>query len=289
MHTDEQEVDEQLVRGLVREQFPDWADLPLAPVESFGTDHSIWRLGDELALRLPRIGSAAELPEREAAWLPLLEPHLPLEIPVPLATGEPADGYPFRWSVVPWLAGRNLAEAEVDALETARQLASFVRALQRLPADSGPPSARGMPLQQRDRGTRGAIAVLGEKVDAEATLTAWERALAAPVWDGPPVWLHGDLLAGNLLAEAGRLTGVIDFGFGLGVGDPAVELLPAWGIFAGEARAAYLDGVDADEATRDRGRGWALSVALIALPYYEQTNPALWAVMRRMFDAALAD
>jgi aminoglycoside phosphotransferase (APT) family kinase protein len=289
MHKDEVAIEEPLVRELLAAQFAKWAELPLERVESFGTDHAIWRLGDDLALRFPRIGWAAELPEREAAWLPLLAPHLPLEIPVPLATGEPGGGYPFRWSVVPWLPGTNLNEAEVDELEAARQLASFVRALQRLPPGDGPPSSRGMPLQQRDRGTRAAIEVLGGKIDADATVHAWERALAARPWQGAPVWLHGDLFAGNLLAEDGRLTGVIDFGFGLGVGDPAVELIPAWGLFSGGSRSVFREGVDADEATWERARGWALSIALIALPYYEQTNPALWAIMRRTFDAVLAE
>jgi len=288
MHADEVEVDAGLVGRLLAAQFPEWAELPLAPVQSFGTDHAIWRLGDELALRFPRIEWAAELPEREATWLPLLAPHLPLAVPVPLATGEPGEGYPFHWSVVPWLPGRNLTEEAVDEREAARTLASFVRALERVPADGGPPSSRGVALQRRDRGTRAAIDVLGEKIDGAAATAAWERALAAAAWNGPPVWLHADLLAGNLLAEERRLTGVIDFGFGVGVGDPAVELIPAWGLFAGEPRGLFLDGVGADEATRERGRGWALSIALIALPYYEQTNAPLWRIMRRMFEAALA-
>ncbi|HVS86281.1 MAG TPA: aminoglycoside phosphotransferase family protein [Gaiellaceae bacterium] len=289
MHAEEQEVAEPLVRALLGAQFPEWAELTLTRIESFGTDHAIWRLGDELALRFPRVEWAAELPEREAAWLPLLAPHLPLPAPAPLATGVPGEGYPFHWSVVPWLPGRNVTEEEIDEREAARTLASFVRALQRVPPGGGPLSSRGGALQQRDRGTRAAIEVLGDKVDAAATTAAWERALAAPPWIGPPVWLHGDLLPGNLLAEDGRLTGVIDFGFGLGVGDPAVELLPAWALFSGESRELFRDGVGADEATWQRGRGWALSVALIALPYYERTNPPLWRVMRRMFDAALGD
>ena len=289
MHADELDTDEGLVRRLLSAQLPQWAGLPVERVDSFGTDFAIYRLGEELAVRLPRIGWAAGQPEKEQEWLSRLAPQLPLAVPVPLATGEPGEGFPWRWSVVPWLPGGDLTrEPLADEVAGARDLAAFVLALQAIDTTGAPPASRGGGLARRDTGTRTAIEELGEKVDAAAVAAAWEAALRVREWDGPVVWSHGDLLPGNLLAANGRLSAVIDFG-GLGAGDPACELLPAWAVFSGEARAVFREALAADDATWERGRGLAISVALIQLPYYETTNPTLWGVGRRMLDEALAD
>ena len=289
MHADELEIDAALVPRLLAQQFPHWAELPVERVDSFGTDYAIYRLGEELAVRLPRIGWAAEQPEKEQEWLPRLAPHLPLAVPVPLATGRPGAGFPWRWSVVPWLPGADLTAAPpADERDAARRLAAFALALQAVDPAGAPPSSRGGGLARRDAATRRALAELAGTVDTPAVIAAWEAALRVPDWDGPPVWSHGDLLPGNLLAADGRLGAVIDFG-GLGAGDPACELLPAWGVFGAEGRAVYRAELGADEAAWERGRGLAISVALIALPYYETTNPTLWEIARRMLAEALAD
>lgn len=294
MHADEVETDVSLVGRLLAAQFPQWADLPIEPVPSAGTDNALYRLGDDMAVRLPRIHWAVGQVEKECQWLPKLAPHLPLAIPVPLAKGTPAEGYPWDWSVYRWLEGENATLDRIaDPTQAATDLARFVAALQRIDPTGGPPSGphnffRGVPLAMRDAPTRDALASLRGTMDTDAATAAWEAALRAPVWHGPPVWVHGDLQSGNLLAVQGRLSAVIDFG-GLGVGDPACDLIVAWNLFSAETRAVFRATLSVDEATWARGRGWALSVGLIALPYYRDTNPVLADIARHAIEEVLAD
>jgi aminoglycoside phosphotransferase (APT) family kinase protein len=292
MHAGETPADAALVRRLLARQFPQWARLPVTPVPSSGTDHHIYRLGEQLAVRLPRIGWAAEQAQKEARWLPRLAPQLPLAVPTPVALGQPGDGYPFGWAVHAWLPGRDATTCPPRDLERAAgDLAAFVAALRAVSttgAPPRPPGSRGGPLAELDEDVRAAVAALGDRIEKTAALDSWEQSLAAPGWEGPDGWLHGDLLPGNLVVVDGRLSGVIDFG-GLNVGDPACDLLPAWNLFAGPSRRSFLAALDVDEATRLRGRGWALSQALIALPYYWDTNPSLVAQALRALELVLAD
>ena len=166
-------------------------------------------------------------------------------------------------------------------------------ALQRMDVTGWPPpgpprASRGVPLAMRDRYTREAIATLRGTVDADAVTAVWEAAVAAPAWPGPPVWVHGDMLPGNLLVRQGRLSAVIDFA-GVGVGDPACDLMIAWGLFSGESRDMFRAALAVDDATWARGCGWALSQALIFIPYYLDTNPVGVANARRTIDEVLAD
>lgn len=293
MHVDEVRTDVSLVRQLLAAQFPQWADLPVTPVRSAGTDNAIYRLGDDMAVRLPRIHWAVDLVHKEQRWLPRLAPHLPLPIPVPIAKGMPGEGYPWHWSVTPWLEGENATPERIAGhCQAATELARFVRALERIDTAGGPPAGpanfyRGVPLEMRDAATRVAIAALEGVLDAGAAIAAWEEALRAAPWDRSPVWLHGDLQSGNLLVVQGQLSAVIDFGC-LGVGDPAVDLIVAWNLFSGDARDAFREALAVDDATWARGRGWALSVALIALPYYRDSNPVLAGISRRAIDAVLS-
>jgi aminoglycoside phosphotransferase (APT) family kinase protein len=293
MHADEVHVDGSLVRRLLAAQFPQWADLPLEQVEHAGTDNAIYRLGEDMSVRLPRIHWAVGQAEKEQRWLPRLAPHLPLAVPVPLATGLPGEGYPWRWSISPWLDGEEAtADGIADLTEAAIDLVRFLAALQRIDPAGGPlarnDNLRGAPLALYDASTREAIAALDGVIDTGAALAAWEVALQAPDWDRPPVWFHGDVLAGNLLVERGRLSAVIDFG-GLGVGDPACDLMSAWSLFAGESRDALRTALAVDDATWARARGHALSQALIALPYYLETNPVIVARSRHAIEEVLAD
>jgi aminoglycoside phosphotransferase (APT) family kinase protein len=277
MHADEIETDVTLVRRLLAGQFPQWAELQIEPVVSYGTDHDIYRLGEQLAARLPRIGWATAQAAKEAHWLPRLTPHLPLALPVPVAIGHPAAGYPFDWSVCTWLPGEN-ANGSIDDLNRAAvDLAGFVTALRRIDTTGAParlPHNRGGPLAEADDDVRRSITELGDRIDGAAALRSWEESLAAPVWDGAPVWVHGDLLPGNLLVVDGRLSAVIDFG-GLNVGDPACDLQPAWNVFADESRERFRAELGVDEASWTRGRGWALFQAIVAMPYYWDTNPGM--------------
>ena len=294
MHIDEVNVDVSLVSRLLAAQFPHWADLPIEPVHSAGTDNAIFRLGDEMSVRLPRILNATGQVDKEHQWLPRLAPHLPLAIPVPLAIGIPGEGYPWQWSVYNWLEGENeTIEHIADPYQAAHDLAHFITALQRVDPSGGPfpgshNSFRGEPLATRDTETRAAIASLEGMIDTEAATAAWEAALQVSAWDNPPVWIHGDLSPLNLLVERGQISAVIDFGC-LGVGDPACDLQVAWNLFSVQTRDVFRASLPIDDAMWARGRGWALSVGLISLPYYQNTNPVLAGISRRTIVEVLAD
>lgn len=291
MHPDEIETDVGLVRRLLAGQFPQWAALPITQVESYGTDHNIYRLGDHLAARLPRIGWATRQSALEAEWLPKLAPHLPLRLPVQVATGQPAEDYPFVWSVYRWLPGEN-ANGSIDDLDQAAvDLAAFIKALRQIDTTDAHPrtaGARGAPLVELDESVRRAIVQLADRIDGVSALRSWEESLRAPAWDGKEVWVHGDLLPGNLLVVDGRLSAVIDWG-GLNVGDPACDLQSAWNVFAGGSRVRFRSELDADDALWLRGRGWALAQAVWALPYYWDSNPGMIRQASHALAQVLAD
>jgi len=293
MHADEVPTDVGLVRRLLAAQFPQWADLPITPVPSAGTDNAIYRLGEDKAVRLPRIHWATGQIAKERTWLPRLAPYLTLELPIQLAAGTPAAGYPYEWGVYRWLAGENVADAPIVSLEeTAVALARFIASLQRLDPTGGPAAVehrlRGVPLHLRDDGTRAAIVAMGTMIDTDAALRVWDEALRAPEWDSPPVWFHGDLLPGNLLVAEGRLSAVIDWS-GVGVGDPACDLMCAWALFSGQSRQMFRDALAVDDATWARARGQALSQAVIFIPYYLHTNPVGVTRAQQMLREVLAD
>jgi aminoglycoside phosphotransferase (APT) family kinase protein len=290
MHADEIHTDESLVSRLLADQFPQWSYLRVERVVSAGTDNAIYRLGADLAVRLPRIPAAAGQVERDQRWLPRLAPHLPLAVPEPLALGSPGAGYPLTWGVYRWLDGTE-ATVLADPCTAARDLAEFLLALHRVGTSDGPvprQAGRGSPLATRDGDTRQAIGQVSAEFAPERVTAAWEESLAAPAWPGRPVWVHGDLSPGNLLVTHGRLSAVIDFSC-LGVADPACDLLAAWNLFARDSRSAFRAALDVDDDTWLRGRGWALSVALLQLPYYLHTNPVMVAGARRVIGEVLAD
>ncbi len=294
MHVDEVDVDVALVGRLLAAQFPQWADLPIEPVHSAGTDNALYRVGSDMVVRLPRIEGAIGQVDKEQKFLPRLAPHLPLAIPVPLAKGTPGEGYPWQWSVYQWLEGENATIKPItDPDQAAHDLAHFIAALQGIdPVDGPPPGThnffRGVPLAMRDCETRAAIATLHGTLDTSALTAAWDAAMQTPAWHGPPIWIHGDLQALNLLVQQGQLSAVIDFG-GLGVGDPACDLMVAWNLLSAQTRDIFRAALSVDDATWARGRGWALSCGLIALPYYQSTNPVLASIARHTIDEVLAD
>jgi aminoglycoside phosphotransferase (APT) family kinase protein len=275
MHPGQVDVDAALLRRLLAAQFPRWAGLPLVPVASTGTVNALYRLGDELVVRLPLVERWAAGLVNELEWLPRLAPSLPLAVPEPVAAGEPAEGYPFRWAVFRWLEGETWALERVDdPCRAAEQLAAFAHALAAVDPTGEPrprPASHGGPLRDRDEGVRAALAAAEGMVDTAAIARAWEAALEVPVWDRPPVWVHSDLLAGNVLVRDGRLSAVIDWG-GAGVGDPAANALAAWSLFTGGSRDVYRAALAVDDDTWERGRGWALT-RIMNVPYYAETNP----------------
>lgn len=289
MHPDELEIDESLVRQLLAEQFSQWADLPLQPVRSAGTDNALYRLGVDMVVRLPRIRSAVASVDKEHEWLPRLAQHLPIPIPVPLAKGTPAERYPWQWGVYSWLPGENpTIDGMTDVNSLTGDIVRFVDALHRIDLSGGPPSHRGAGLKVQDEEARSALVELEGTIDTDAATSAWDEVLTIPQWSGAPVWIHGDLLPGNLLASTGRLTGVIDWA-ALGVGDPACDLIVAWALLPPAARHTFRVALGVDDATWARGRGWALSIGLIALPYYRHTNPEFAATALHLIHEVLAD
>lgn len=289
MHEHEAEINETLVRHLLNEQFPQWAKLPIKQVQSDGTVNAIYRLGTEMCVRLPRISEVDHQIETEQIWLPKLAPTLPIAIPVPLGKGIPSSNYPYHWSVYSWLEGKNMAiEKDVDLSQAAIDLAGFLNALHKIDPSDGPTSYRGMPLAVQDSEVREAIRSLRRTIDTERATRLWEGSLQIPIWDRAPVWIHGDLLPANILVNHGRLSGIIDFG-SLGIGDPACDLIPAWSILSSDTRDLFRSRLAIDDATWKRGRGWALSIALIILPYYQHTNPGLVAVANRMLNEIFSE
>lgn len=276
MHDDEVAVDETLVRRLLDQQFPDLAGGKLAIVEPWGTDHAIWRLGDDFVVRLPRIHWAQAQPDKEATWLPLLARHLPVAVPEPVAIGEPGFGYPFRWAVHRWIPGHGAALGRMrDPVEFALDLAHVLRSLQAVPIDGAPPAHdRARPLADYDASTRRAIENARHLVDADAALVVWEDAMAASAYDGPAVWVQGDL-EGNCLVEDGRMCGIVDWGSAC-QRDPAVDIQVVWSLlFIDESRDALLAELGVDDATLRRSRGAAVNQACAALPYYIDSYPLI--------------
>jgi aminoglycoside phosphotransferase (APT) family kinase protein len=254
----------------------------------------IYRLGENLSVRLPRGAWAAGQAAKEHYWLPRLAPRLPLSIPVPVGVGTPAFGYPWDWSVSRWLPGET---ATVDGLanprRTARELADFLTALQQaLPVETGVPNPHdevtGVPLASRDHATQAAIAAVQDTFGAPAMLAVWDAALRAPTWDCSPVWFHGDLHLGNLLVSSGHLSAVIDFA-GLGAGDPACDLVIAWNLLSPETRPVFRAALQVDDATWTRARGWALTTGLNAYTSYAATNPLVAMNTRRQINQVLID
>ncbi|MEU7578959.1 aminoglycoside phosphotransferase family protein [Streptomyces sp. NPDC041068] len=284
MHADEADVDEALVRRLIAGQFPEWAELPVERVESAGTSNAMYRLGADMVVRLPRVAGAAEDIDQEHRWLPRLAAALPVAVPAPLGKGEPGEGYPYPWSVFRWLDGATPDPGEplAEPALFGKDVAEFLVALREVDPAGAPVSYRGDPLAGRDARTREVIAGLRGTVDERAATAVWDAAVAAPAWERPAVWVHGDLQPGNVLVDRGRLGAVIDFGC-MGLADPAVDLIAAWYLMDAGAREAFRAGLGpaADDAMWERGRGWALTIALDELAYYNQeTNPAMVRVAR---------
>lgn len=262
-------IDAALVRRLVYAQFPRWRGLPIRPVEYDGWDNRTFRLGDDLSVRLPSAEGYREQVAKEQRWLPRLAPHLPVAIPQPVAQGEPGEGYPFAWSVYRWLAGTPVVLVRGVSRDAAlaEAVGAFLVALRSAPTAGAPEPGthnffRGAPPAVYEEEALAAFDLL--RPEARQARALWKEATVSR-WEADPVWFHGDVAPGNLLLDAsGALSAVIDFGT-CGVGDPACDLVPAWTLFEGDARDAFVAAVGLDDATWSRARGWALWKAAITL------------------------
>lgn len=260
-------IDSSLAHLLVATQFPEWKNLPIRQVAVSGWDNRTFHLGEDMLIRMPSRSDYASQVEKEQKWLPKLAPFLPVSIPVPLAMGAPGNGYPFKWSIYLWLDGKTARAGKIDDLSVfAINLAQFLIALQSIDSSDGPLAGphsfyRGGSLAIYDAETRQAIHALQGKIDSAAAIKVWEASLATS-WDALPVWVHGDISAGNLLVQNGRLSAVIDFGQ-LCIGDPACDLSIAWTFFKSESRKAFRETLPLNAGTWARAKAWTLWKALI--------------------------
>ncbi|MFD7291832.1 aminoglycoside phosphotransferase family protein [Streptomyces sp. NPDC059897] len=289
LHQDEPDIDEGLVRALVDEQFPRWAELPLKYVDSHGTQNVLYRLGEEWVVRLPRMSGV--VPELAGArqWMPYLAARLPVPVPEQVAEGEAGHGFPWPWAVHRWLPGENPTAGRLARPEAlAEDLAAFVTAMRAIDTTGAPESFRGRPLAERADGTREVIRGLDGTIDSAAALAVWDEAVRTP-GATRDVWLHGDLQPGNLLvSDDGRLASVIDFGC-MGTGDPAVDLITAWYVLGGPERRVFRQAAAVDDDAWVRGRGWALTIAVHELAYYRDLNPFMVRTASRVVGEILAD
>jgi aminoglycoside phosphotransferase (APT) family kinase protein len=284
--------DVDLVRRLVRDQFPRWADLPLRPVQPQGWDNRTFRLGTDLAVRVPSSPGYDAQVEKEHRWLPVLAAALPVPIPCPVAKGQPTPLFPGPWSVYGWYAGQTLNQVdagEVDLASVAMSLGEFLTALRAVPTQDAPPPGthncwRGADFtvyaaeaEQALAGLAPELRRLGEPCVDRATESSWP---------GAPVWVHGDIAPGNLLLADGQLSAVIDFGC-CAVGDPACDLVAAWTLFDRATRPLFVRAAGLDPGTWNRARGWAVWKAAITLAD-PGSAPAMRALAQRTF-AALAE
>lgn len=282
-----------LVQRLITDQFPLWKDLAIRPVALSGWDNRTFHLGENMLVRMPSAEKYAVQVEKEHHWLPKLAPLLPLSIPTPLAIGEPGEGYPWRWSIYSWLEGESAATAKIaDLSQFAASLAKFLLALEGIDSAGGPSPGwhsfyRGGELKNYDAEVRQALIALKGKIDTYAATHLWEAALATS-WQRSPVWVHGDISAGNLLVKEGDLSAVIDFGQ-LTVGDPACDLAIAWTMFYGKSREVFRSSLLLDKETWTRGRAWTLWKALIIAAGLTNTNAVEGKQCWRIIEEVLAD
>jgi len=288
MHEGEIAIDHEMVARLVATQFPEFADLPIRAFASTGTVNSIYRIGDLLCARLPRLQKWAASLERELSWLPRLAPALSLQIPAPVAVGRATGEYPYSWSIYRWIDGEPYRDSLVhNERHAASDLAEFVSELRGVDPTGAPRGGR-QPLEALDVVTRAAIEASRSAIDGDAAAGAWQAALESPIFDGRPVWIHADLLRPNVLVGDGCLRAVIDFG-SAGVGDPAADVIAAWSIFGESGRATFRDALEVDDGTWSRARGYALAQAVQIIPYYAQTNPAFVGQAKRTVEEILFD
>lgn len=271
---EESQIDFELedARSAIAEQFPQWADLELKHLSTSGTVNVMYRLGKTMVIRFPVLPEHAHLARFEAHWLQRLGPSISIEIPEPLGVGVPQGRIRNEWMVCRWIEGQGLRLGAVNDELLASQLASFVSMMQSVSlAGDEPTGYRAKPLESEDERVRDAIDAVGDEFDRRLLTSAWEESLAASDWAGPPVWHHGDLHPGNLITRDGNLAGVIDFTCA-GIGDPGVDVMAAWWCLEDRGSQVFREIAAVDEQTWMRGRGWALAVAAIALPFYRSTN-----------------
>jgi aminoglycoside phosphotransferase (APT) family kinase protein len=285
----EVDLDVAAVRRLIATCFPDYAELPVTELAAPGTQNIMYRLGRDLCIRLPRRQRVVRRLEKELRWLPAISRRSPLEVPAPVASADASGAYPMPWAIYRWIDGEPFsAEDLVDEDESARRLAAFVTALRTLDRTGAPPSQQDRSVADRDRDVRRAVPLVSAVFDRAKVARAWERLLDALPWTGASTWTHGDLLPTNFLMRRGRLTAIIDFGCA-GIGDPALDLLPAWAAFGARGRATFRSALAVDDATWRRGQALALHQAVVIAADQLPWNGPMLPVAVRTGESVLSD
>jgi aminoglycoside phosphotransferase (APT) family kinase protein len=268
-----------LVKRLINEQFPKWSDLDIRLVKNGGNDNRTFHLGDHMSVRLPSAAGYAPQVEKEQKWLPILAKKLSLPVSIPIAKGNPNEEYPWSWSIYKWLAGEVLSHKNVDDLnQLAKDLGTFLNELQAIDTSGGPLAGkhnfyRGGSLSVYDEESRNAIENNKNIFDRSILSEIWSLALESE-WKLEPVWVHGDIAPGNILVKDGKLSAVIDFGI-LGVGDPSCDAAMAWTFFDDTSRRVFKNVLNIDKDTWNRARGWALWKALITYDANKGSNKVI--------------
>lgn len=289
LHNTEAKLSLEVVKQLLNEQFPEWSHQTIHPLSHQGTDNVMLKLGENKILRFPRTQRSEESLKKEFLWLPKLDSSLPIQIPHILGVGRPNEQYPYQWAIVNFLEGRSPSDSNpLNLTLAAKDLGNFIKELQKVDTINAPLCSRKPPSMSCDKETRESMLALSDVFDIKVIDKLWDLALEVSSWKMDPVWLHGDIHAGNLLVQGRKLTGVIDFGMS-GVGDPACDLIVAWMLFDQDAREIFHSAVNPDEAMWDRARGCALHFGIMAYSYYKNRDPFLAGVAKRTLNEILMD
>lgn len=288
-----EEIPLSIVTELIKEQFPQWAHLEIKPVELSGWDNRTFRLGLDMSIRLPSAERYAAKVQKEQQWLPFLAKHLSFDIPEPIAMGSPSKHFPYHWSIYRWIEGKSANELNVDELcleDIALKLAQFLNELHKIDITDGDLPGphnfyRGGSLMFYDAETRSLIELLKNYINVELAVSVWTKAISSQ-WNKNPVWIHGDLSAGNILIKDKQLVAVIDFG-GMGIGDPACDLVISWTLLKNESREIFKTQVNLDDDTWARARGWALWKALFTLNSLEEKTSLEGLEQKRIFEEVI--
>lgn len=289
MHNDEVRIDDQLVTELLTSQFSKWSNLSLSRVSPDGTDHVMFKLGEDMVVRLPRILSASKNLKRESDCLKQLSGKVSMPIPKLIALGKPDKHYPFYWSIGTFLKGNNLStHVDIDLFCATESLACFVNELHDVDTSLGVKSRRGVHPKNYSDEVMASIEQLRDCYDISRLKKYWQSIMDTPDWCGPPKWIHGDLHPGNLLVLDKKISAIIDFGLA-GIGDPACDLMVAWTLLDTKARAVFKTTVQIDEDSWMRAKGWAFYLGVMGYPYYKLSNPVFAAIAKRSLDEVLLD
>lgn len=289
MHNDEVRIDDQLVTELLRNQFHQWLNLPLSRIAPEGTDHVMFKLGEDKVVRLPRILSAAKNLKREYDFLDLLAGKVSMPIPKLIALGRPDKNYPFYWSIGTFLHGKNLSvDVGFDLLDAVESLALFVNELHDVDTSLGVECRRGVHPKTYTVDVMASMEQLKDCYDISQLKKCWQSIVVTPDWCGAPKWIHGDLHPGNFLVLDKKISAIIDFGLA-GIGDPACDLMVAWTLLDTKARAIFKKAIQIDEDSWRRAKGWAFYLGVMGYPYYKSSNPVFAAIAKRSLDEVLLD